>query len=175
MAADLGHLLLGQFGVDQIELLLFSLHPHGHGFNDLLGPPAALGVGVGGSPPEGVQGRLADAVMETNKKSKAIETFLASQAEEIDIQVKNVAIEDLRIDGKRIMVSDGHCSGKPKFEGFSLSITLPDEAKAERVFAALCDGGQVRMPLSTTFFSPKFGMLADKFGVPWMIYVVPQA
>jgi PhnB protein len=81
----------------------------------------------------------------------------------------------LRIDGKRIMVSDGLCSGKPKFEGFSLAITLSDEAEADKLFAALSDGGQVRLPLTKTFFSPKYGMLADKFGVPWMIYVVKQA
>lgn len=81
----------------------------------------------------------------------------------------------LRIDGKRIMASDGCCAGKPKFEGITLSITVAEEAKADKLFAALSDGGQVRMPLTKTFFSPKFGMLADKFGVPWMIYVVPQA
>jgi PhnB protein len=81
----------------------------------------------------------------------------------------------LRIDGKRIMASDGYCSGKPKFDGISLAITVPDEAKADKVFAALGDGGKVQMPLTKTFFSPKFGMLADRFGVSWMIYVVPQA
>src|SRR5262245_24133833 len=81
----------------------------------------------------------------------------------------------LRIDGNRINVSDGKDSGKPKFEGFSLSITASDEAEAEKLFAALSDGGQVQVPLTKTFFTRKFGMLADKFGVPWMIYVVKQA
>jgi len=71
------------------------------------------------------------------------------------------------------MASDGSCLGKPKFEGFSLSLTAADEAEAERLFAALGDGGQVTMPLGKTFFSPRFGMLADKFGVHWMI-LVPQ-
>jgi PhnB protein len=81
----------------------------------------------------------------------------------------------LRIDGNRINVSDGKDSGKPKFEGFSLSITASDEAEAEKLFAALSDGGQVQVPLIKTFFTPKFGMLADRFGVPWMIYVVLKA
>ena len=71
-----------------------------------------------------------------------------------------------------VMASDGHCTGELKFEGFSLSITATSEAEADRVFNALADGGQVRMPLGKTFFSPKFGMCADKFGVGWMVIVV---
>jgi PhnB protein len=70
-----------------------------------------------------------------------------------------------------VMASDGHCSGELAFEGFSLSVTAASEAEAERVFNALADGGQVRMPLGKTFFSPKFGMCADKFGVGWMVIV----
>jgi PhnB protein len=70
-----------------------------------------------------------------------------------------------------VMASDGDCNGTSKFEGFSLSITAKDEAEAERIFGALADGGEVRLPLTKTFFSPKFGMLADKFGVGWMIIV----
>jgi len=66
------------------------------------------------------------------------------------------------------------CSGKPSFQGFSLSITPRDEADADRVFAALSKGGQVQMPLGKTFFSPRFGMLTDKFGVGWMVYVEPK-
>ena len=70
-----------------------------------------------------------------------------------------------------VMASDGRNSGQPKFEGFALSIAAPDEAAADRMFNALVDGGQVTMPLGKTFFSPRFGMLADKFGVHWMILV----
>ncbi len=62
-------------------------------------------------------------------------------------------------------------SGALSFEGFALSLTVADDAEAERFFAALGDGGQVRMPLGKTFFSSKFGMVADRFGVLWMIYV----
>jgi len=70
-----------------------------------------------------------------------------------------------------VMASDGHCTGELKFEGFSLSITAKNDAEAERAFNALAEGGQVRLPLTKTFFSPKFGMLADKFGVGWMVIV----
>ena len=77
----------------------------------------------------------------------------------------------LKIGGSTVLGSDGNCSGKPGFQGFSLSITVRDEAEATKVFSALADGGEVHMPLTKTFFSPSFGMLADKFGVGWMIYV----
>ncbi|HEY2389158.1 MAG TPA: VOC family protein [Candidatus Binatia bacterium] len=70
-----------------------------------------------------------------------------------------------------VLASDGRCSGTPRFEGFSLSLTVADEAQAERCFNALADGGEVRAPLTKTFFSPRFGMVADRFGVGWMIYV----
>jgi PhnB protein len=81
----------------------------------------------------------------------------------------------LRIGGTTLMASDGRCQGKPSFEGFSLSLAVPDEAGAERSFAALADGGQVQMPLARTFFAPRFGMVADRFGLSWMIIVVPPS
>jgi PhnB protein len=74
----------------------------------------------------------------------------------------------------RLMASDGRCQGTAKFEGFSLSLSVADEAEADRAFSALADGGQVLMPLGATFFSPRFGMLTDRFGVSWMIIVQPQ-
>ena len=76
-----------------------------------------------------------------------------------------------RIGETSLMASDGRCAGKPTFQGFSLTITAANEAEADRLFAALSDGGQVQMPLTETFFSPRFGMLADRFGVSWMILV----
>jgi PhnB protein len=79
----------------------------------------------------------------------------------------------LRIGDTTVLASDGQCLGQPSFQGFSLSLTVPNDAEAERRFAALADGGQVQMPLAKTFFSPRFGMLADRFGVSWMIYVAP--
>jgi PhnB protein len=78
-----------------------------------------------------------------------------------------------RIGATTVLGSDCYCTGKTAFEGFSLSITARDEAEANRLFTALSDGGQVRMPLTKTFFSPSFGVVADRFGVSWMI-VVPQ-
>ena len=78
-----------------------------------------------------------------------------------------------RIGETTLMASDGQCGGRPSFQGFSLSLTVPDVAEAERLFAALGDGGQVQMPLAKTFFSPRFGMVADRFGVSWMIHVAP--
>jgi PhnB protein len=70
-----------------------------------------------------------------------------------------------------VLASDGRCSGQPGFQGFSLTLTTPNEAEAERMFAALADGGQVMMPMAKTFFSSRFGMVTDRFGVLWMIYV----
>lgn len=77
----------------------------------------------------------------------------------------------LRIGETTVMLSDGRCTGGQMFQGFSMSITVSGEAEAERLFTALSQGGQVQMPLSKTFFSPSFGMLADRFGVSWMVYV----
>ena len=77
-----------------------------------------------------------------------------------------------RIGDSTIMASDG-CETTPKFEGFSLSLAVPTETEAEKAFAALAEGGLVRMPLSKTFWSSKFGMVQDKFGVGWMV-TVPQ-
>lgn len=76
-----------------------------------------------------------------------------------------------RIGDTTVMASDGRCQGKPSFQGFSLSLIVPDEAEAQRLFSALGAGGQVQMPLSKTFFSAAFGMVADRFGVSWMIFV----
>ncbi len=81
----------------------------------------------------------------------------------------------LRIGKTTVMVSDGRCLGKPDFKGFSLSLVVPDEATADRCFNALAEGGRVEMALTKTFFSPRFGMLADKFGVTWMVIVEQRA
>lgn len=73
----------------------------------------------------------------------------------------------------QVMASDGMGSGKPSFQGISLSLSPETETEAKRLFDALAAGGQVQMPLGKTFFSPAFGMVADRFGVSWMV-VVPQ-
>lgn len=81
---------------------------------------------------------------------------------------------NLRIGGATIMASDGRCQGPPVFSGFSLSLALTDKAEAERLYAALTDGGQIIMPLAETFWSPLFGMVTDRFGVMWMVNVQPE-
>jgi PhnB protein len=73
----------------------------------------------------------------------------------------------------QLHASDGRCLGKANFQGFSLSLTVATPAEADRFFAALADQGQVQMPPTKTFFSPRFGMLTDRFGVAWMVYVAP--
>jgi len=78
---------------------------------------------------------------------------------------------ELRVGETTLMVSDGRQQGRPRFEGFSLTLVADDDAQAERWFAALSAGGAVKQPLITTFFSSRFGMLADPIGVPWTIIV----
>jgi PhnB protein len=77
----------------------------------------------------------------------------------------------VRIGATTFMASDGRCEGPPAFEGFSLSITVPDDGDAERVFNALSEKGTVVMPLEKTFWTSKFGMLEDRFGLSWMVSV----
>jgi len=76
-----------------------------------------------------------------------------------------------KVGDTEVMASDGMAMGKPEFKGVSLALSTRTEEEAERLFANLGAGGQVQMPLAKTFFSPKFGMLADRFGVNWMILV----
>ncbi|MDX3905864.1 MAG: VOC family protein [Pigmentiphaga sp.] len=78
----------------------------------------------------------------------------------------------LQIGDAMLMGSDGMCQG-PNFQGFALSLNANDEADAKRKFDALGDGGKVLAPLGPTFFSPSFGMVADRFGVTWMVLVTP--
>jgi PhnB protein len=80
----------------------------------------------------------------------------------------------MRIGDSMVMASDGRCEGGAAFQGFSLSLTVANEAEADRVFSALAEGGQVQMALAKTFWSPRFGMLTDRFGVGWMVSVAAQ-
>ena len=68
-----------------------------------------------------------------------------------------------------IMATDGQCSGKAEFSGITLTITANSDAEAEKLFNALAQGGKINMPMSETFFATRFGMVADKFGVGWMV------
>jgi PhnB protein len=78
-----------------------------------------------------------------------------------------------RVGQTSVMASDGCSAEKATFEGFSLSLSVPNEAEADRAFNALSDGGQITMQLTKTFWSPRFGMLKDRFGIGWMISVTP--
>ena len=80
----------------------------------------------------------------------------------------------LQIGDSTLFASDGECGGKPNFQGVSLSLTVSDEADADRLFAGLAEGGKVMLPLTKTFFSPRFGMITDRFGVSWMVQAAPQ-
>jgi len=78
-----------------------------------------------------------------------------------------------RVGDTTVMASDGRCTGQANFQGFSLSLTVANEAEADRKFAALAEGGQVQMPMAKTFWSPRFGMVTDRFGLGWMVSVAP--
>jgi PhnB protein len=77
----------------------------------------------------------------------------------------------LRVGDSTVLASDGQCMGKAVFQGISLSLTADNDADAKRLFNALAVGGQIQMPLAKTFFASSFGIVADKFGVGWMVYV----
>lgn len=79
----------------------------------------------------------------------------------------------LRIGDSVLMASDGRCSGAPEFKGVSLSLALPDPAQAIRIFAALAQGGEVLVPMTETFFAQRFGMVADRFGLTWLVLAAP--
>lgn len=81
---------------------------------------------------------------------------------------------ELKIGDARLFCSDGNCGGKAEFKGSALALDAADPAAAQRLFDALADGGTVQMPMGKTFFSPAFGMVADRFGVAWMV-IVPMA
>jgi PhnB protein len=76
-----------------------------------------------------------------------------------------------RVGETMVMASDGRNEGKPKFEGFALSVSAASDQEAKKIFDALADGGKVQMPLAKTFFASSFGMVADRFGVGWMVIV----
>ena len=78
----------------------------------------------------------------------------------------------LKVGGSRVMASDGCGEEQGGYKGFSLSISVENDAEAERVFSALSEGGQVQMPLTQTFWTSKFGMLTDRFGMGWMVSVM---
>ena len=92
-------------------------------------------------------------------------------AEEISRKIMHAS---LRIGESTVLVSDGRCMSASNFHGTSLSLTVATDAEAEKLFAALSEGGNVRMPMAKTFFASRFGMVNDRFGVPWLVLVGQQ-
>ena len=86
---------------------------------------------------------------------------------------KKIMHASLKVGDTMVMCSDGMNSGNPNFEGISLALSVGSTEEAERVFAALAEGGNIRLPIGPTFFSPRFGMLADRFGIGWMVMSDP--
>ena len=81
----------------------------------------------------------------------------------------------LEVNGKAIMGSDSCPSDVVRPQGVHVSYAVETPEDAERVFNALCEGGNVTMPFEKTFWSPGFGMVTDRFGIPWMVNTVPVA
>ena len=80
----------------------------------------------------------------------------------------------LRIGETTVLASDGQNRGTTRFEGFGLALSASTDAEAERLFAGLAEGGQVQMPLAPAPFASRYGLVADRFGVPWMIVCQTQ-
>jgi PhnB protein len=113
-----------------------------------------------------VLGAKVDMKMRFNESPEPLDPVMVMPGWESKIMHASFQIGDTRV-----MASDGHSKQDPKFSGFGLSINLKDTVQADKYFAALSDGGEVRMPMAKTFFSPRFGMVVDRFGVLWMIHV----
>ena len=80
-----------------------------------------------------------------------------------------------RIGETELCASDGRCEGSTNFQGFGLILTASTEEEVNRIFGALTDGGEVQMPLAKTFYSPRFGMATDRFGVLWMVMMESES
>ncbi len=112
------------------------------------------------------------------RREKALEFYrqvLGAEVTELDPQERErfaIMHECFHVGETTVLASDGPCLGHPTFQGFALSL-LPNDEEAERVFTTFADGGQVQIPLAKTFFSSRFGMVSDRFGVLWMVSVAP--
>jgi PhnB protein len=120
-------------------------------------------------------GRCDDAIAFYKKTLKAEVVMLMRFKEAPDQSMikpesaEKVMHSALKIGESTILASDGDCSRPGTSSGFSLTITADSDAEAEKIFAALSAGGEVRMPMSPTFFATRFGMLSDQFGIGWMV------
>lgn len=80
----------------------------------------------------------------------------------------------LQVGDQLLMGSDCPPGMDVKPDGFSVSVQVDSVEEADRCFHALAEGGTVRMPIQQTFWSPRFGMLVDRFGIPWMVNCEPK-
>jgi PhnB protein len=86
---------------------------------------------------------------------------------------QKVMHSSFRVGESVLMATDGGCSEATGFQGITLSIAVKNAEEADRVWNALAEGGTVQMPIGKTFWSPRFGMLTDRFGVAWMVNTEP--
>ena len=85
---------------------------------------------------------------------------------------KKILHARLNVGGQLLMGSDAPPNGQGQYEppkGFSVSLQVKLPGEAERIFHALAENGQVRMPIQQTFWAARFGMCVDRFGIPWMV------
>ena len=75
----------------------------------------------------------------------------------------------LLFQGGSLMATDGMPGEGGRMKGFSIALSYPTAADATRVFNALAEGGEVRIPLNKTFWAEAFGAVVDRYGTPWMI------
>jgi PhnB protein len=88
-----------------------------------------------------------------------------------DAQADLIIHAALKVNGARLMASDDPTGGHQGVEGIHVYYEAADIPDAEKVYAALADGGEESQPLQETFFSPKWGMCRDRWGVRWMVGV----
>lgn len=88
---------------------------------------------------------------------------------------KKILHARLNASGQTLLGSDPPPQYYSKPAGFSVSLSVADSAEADRVFQALAENGTVKMPIQKTFWSERFGMLVDQFGIPWMVNCDPNS
>ncbi len=82
---------------------------------------------------------------------------------------KKIMHAELKLGGQVLMGAGAPPNRYQKPQGFAVTLQATDPAEAERVFGALAENGQVQMPIQETFWASRFGMLVDRFGIPWMV------
>jgi PhnB protein len=83
--------------------------------------------------------------------------------------LKKILHARMSLNGQLLMASDAPPARQERPQGYSVSLMVNTPAEAERIFHALAQNGQVRMPIQETFWAARFGMLVDRFGIPWMV------